>query len=74
MNKNAKDAEGKSKPNLIQAPTISLPNGGGAIKGIGEKFTANPVTGTGSMSVPISVSPGRGGFSPQLSLSYDSGA
>jgi len=41
---------------------------------MGEKFAANPVTGTGSMSVPIALSPGRGGFGPQLSLSYDSGA
>jgi len=55
-------------------PSISLPKGGGAIRGIGEKFAANPVTGTGSLSVPIYTSPGRGGFSPQLSLSYDSGA
>jgi hypothetical protein len=45
-----------------------------AIRGIGEKFAANPVTGTGSMSVPIATSPGRSGFGPQLSLSYDSGA
>src|SRR5262245_22674617 len=58
----------------IPAPTISLPKGGGAIKGIGEKFAANPVTGTGSMSIPIATSPGRAGFGPQLSLSYDSGA
>ncbi|AOY57284.1 insecticidal toxin complex protein, TcdB family [Desulfococcus multivorans] len=55
-------------------PTISLPKGGGAIRGMGEKFAANPVTGTGSMSVPIAASPGRSGFGPQLSLSYDSGA
>src|SRR6266568_1597434 len=55
-------------------PAISLPKGGGAIRGIGEKFAANPVTGTGSMSVPIATSPGRSGFGPQLSLSYDSGA
>src|SRR4030095_7990699 len=55
-------------------PTISLPKGGGAIRGIGEKFGANPVTGTGSMTVPIATSPGRAGFGPQLSLSYDSGA
>ena len=39
------------------APTLSLPKGGGAIRGIGEKFAANPVTGTGSMSVPIATSP-----------------
>src|SRR5213080_483205 len=55
-------------------PTMSLPKGGGAIRGIGEKFAANPVTGTGSMSVPIATSPGRSGFGPQLALSYDSGA
>jgi RHS repeat-associated protein len=58
----------------VQAPTIALPKGGGAIRGIGEKFAANPVTGTGSLSVPIAVSPGRSGFGPQLALSYDSGA
>jgi hypothetical protein len=41
---------------------------------MGDKFAANPVTGTGSISVPIATSPGRSGFGPQLSLSYDSGA
>jgi hypothetical protein len=55
-------------------PAISLPKGGSAIRGMGEKFSANPVTGTGSLSVPIYTSPGRSGFGPQLSLSYDSGA
>src|SRR5262245_54862466 len=62
--------EGEQKPVV---PTISLPKGGGAIRGIGEKFAANPVNGTGSMSVPIATSPGRSGFGPPLSLSYDSG-
>ena len=60
--------------NAVAAPTISLPKGGGAIRGIGEKFAANPVKGTGSMSLPIATSPGRSGFGPQLALSYDSGA
>ena len=55
-------------------PAISLPKGGGAIRGIGEKFAANPVTGTGSMTVPIFTSPGRSGFGPQFSLTYDSGS
>src|SRR5262249_2417160 len=59
---------------LIAPPAVSLPKGGGAIRGMGEKFAANPVTGTGSMSVPIPTSPGRSSFGPQLSLSYDSGA
>ena len=58
----------------ISPPSINLPKGGGAIPGMGEKFAANPVTGTGSMTVPIATSPGRSGFGPQLSLSYDSGA
>src|SRR6266566_8522001 len=61
-----------SKPPSL--PAVSLPKGGGAIRGIGEKFAANPVTGTGSLSVPIATSPGRSGFGPQLSLSYDSGS
>src|SRR5437867_4238625 len=55
-------------------PTIALPKGGGAIKGIGEKFAANPVTGTGSLTIPLPLSPGRSGFTPALALSYDSGA
>jgi RHS repeat-associated protein len=58
----------------ISPPTIALPKGGGAIAGIGEKFTANPATGTGSLSVPLAVSPGRSGFGPELTLTYDSGA
>lgn len=57
----------------ITPPQISLPKGGGAVQGIGEKFTSNPVTGTGSLRVPIATSPGRSGFGPQLALSYDSG-
>lgn len=55
-------------------PTLSLPKGGGAIRGIGEKFSSNPVTGTGSLSVPITTSPGRAGFDLNLELTYNSGA
>src|SRR5438552_2740537 len=55
-------------------PTISLPKGGGAIRGMGEKFAVNAVSGTGTVSVPLASSPGRAGFGPQLALSYDSGA
>ena len=58
----------------MAAPSISLPKGGGAIRGIDEKFATNVSTGTASLSVPLPVSPGRSGFGPQLSLSYDSGA
>ena len=57
----------------VSAPTISLPEGGGAIHSMGERFAANPVTGTGSMSVLIATSFERSGFGPRPSLSYDSG-
>ncbi|KML60455.1 toxin [Burkholderia cepacia] len=68
------DEHAAAAPPGVSAPALTLPKGGGAIRGIGEKFAANPVTGTGSMTVPIATSPGRSGFGPQLSLSYDSGA
>jgi hypothetical protein len=72
--KPGKNGDGGPGNTSLSAPVISLPKGGGAIRGIGEKFAANPVTGTGSMAVPIATSPGRSGFGPQLSLTYDSGA
>src|SRR5438128_11052836 len=72
--KNGNGQRGSSEKSPFSTPAISLPKGGGAIHGIGEKFGANPVTGTGSLNVPIATSPGRSGFGPQLSLSYDSGA
>lgn len=69
------DKSQNNKPSKEKTPTpaIAVPKGGGAIRGIGEKFQANPVTGTASFSIPIYVSPGREGFDPDLTLSYDSG-
>jgi len=58
----------------VTPPAPSLPKGGGAIRGIGEKFSVAAATGAGSLQVPIAVSPGRGGFQPDLSLVYDSNA
>ena len=58
----------------VRAPAVSLPRGGGAIRGIGETFGTDPATGTGAMTVPIATPPGRGGFGPSLALAYDSGA
>jgi RHS repeat-associated protein len=63
-----------SENSQFAVPQIALPKGGGAIRGIGEKFSTNAVTGTGSLLVPLAVSPSRSGFSPQLSLMYDSGS
>jgi RHS repeat-associated protein len=52
---------------------VSLPKGGGALKGIGETFQPNLFSGTGNHTIPIAVSPGRNGFGPTLSLQYSSG-
>ena len=52
---------------------IALPKGGGAQKGLGEKFSPDLHTGTGNFTVPITLPPGRNGFQPQLSLVYSSG-
>jgi len=63
----ANQAEQTSSP-------ISLPKGGGAIKGIGETFQPNLFSGTGNFSIPIFTSPGRNGFGPKLALQYSSGS
>lgn len=57
----------------VAPPSIALPKWG-CDPSIGEKFTANPVTGTGPMTVALATSPGRSGMGPQLELNYDSGA
>jgi RHS repeat-associated protein len=65
--------ENPTESNAIEIPQISLPQGGGALKGIDEKFEVNAANGTASFSIPLPVSPGRNGFSPALTLSYNSG-
>jgi hypothetical protein len=67
-----KEAEGNGT--TVRAPSITLPRGSGTIRDMGDKFAANPVTDTSSMSVPIATSPGGSGFGSHLALSYDSGA
>ncbi len=54
-------------------PSINLPKGGGAIKGIDEKFMVNSISGTAAFSIPVPFSSGRNGYSPSLGLSYNSG-
>jgi len=54
-------------------PVIRLPKGGGALHGIGEKFTPDIFTGTGNFTVPIALPAGRNGFQPRLNLAYSTG-
>ena len=64
---------GKTKSNSIEIPAISLPTGGGAIKGIDEKFTVNAVNGTAGLTLPLPFSKARG-VTPALNISYNSGS
>jgi RHS repeat-associated protein len=55
-------------------PAITLPTGGGAIRGMGEKFSVSPSSGNATMSIPIPITPSRtGAMTPSLSLDYNSG-
>ena len=68
-----RSAEREGKSFSIEVPSISLPQGGGAIKSIEEKFKINAVNGTSSFSIPLPVSPARS-FAPTVSLNYNSGS
>ncbi len=70
-----KSNESKESPFFRSAaPSISLPKGGGALKGIDEKFSVNAVNGTAGLEIALPLTPGRGGFTPGLSISYNSGS
>ena len=53
-------------------PPLELPKASGSLRGLGEKFQAGGPTGTGSLSIPLAISPCRGGAEPKLALKYDS--
>ncbi len=57
----------------IEPTHISLPKGPGSIEGLGRNFAPSLASGTSSYGVDIVVPPSAGGFSPRLSLDYDSG-
>ncbi|HWB77212.1 MAG TPA: SpvB/TcaC N-terminal domain-containing protein [Nannocystaceae bacterium] len=63
----------ENRPALDWVPKVELPEGGGAVRGIGESFEANAFTGSGAFSVPLPLSPARG-LQPQAVLTYASGS
>lgn len=81
MTHNAKDSgkdflksdKSKSGSIAIDIPSVALPNGGGAIKGIDEKFSVNAINGTASFSIPLPFSESRV-KPPSLSLVHNSGS
>ena len=42
----------------VTPPQLDLPKGGSTMRAVVEKFAAIPVTGTGTLSVPIFAGPG----------------
>src|SRR5262249_15874946 len=72
---NPRDAFAEGLPRVVfgrRRPDGTWPNSGGAMGGLGEKFWAPPAPGPASLSVPLPLTPAR--MTPQLQLSYDSGA
>jgi RHS repeat-associated protein len=66
----AQSINGKSG---VAPQVISLPTGPGSLEGIGEAFEPDLSTGTARYSVNLTPPPGRAGFAPPLTLSYDGG-
>ena len=60
-------------PFVVDAPAVSLPVGGGAIRGIDEQFEVNAVTGTLSLAIALPLTAGRHDARPPVRLAYDSG-
>lgn len=57
----------------ISEQFLSRPKGGGAVKGIGEKFSPDPFTGVRNFNVSLDMPLSRNGFQPRLSLVYSAG-
>jgi RHS repeat-associated protein len=58
----------------VTPQSVALPAAEGSIKGMGESFSPNLSSGTGTFSVPIALPPGRHGVQPSLALSYATSA
>ncbi len=58
----------------VTPQSLALPDGSGTIQGMGESFSPNLNTGSGTFSVPIALPPGRRGLQPQVGLSYSTGS
>ncbi|KAF5617829.1 insecticidal toxin complex [Fusarium tjaetaba] len=65
---------GQRVPAVISSPGLQKGIAGGSHRPIDQTFKMNPVNGTMSLTIPIPVTEGRGGFGPKLELSYNSGS
>ena len=60
--------------NGVSPQAIALPSGPGSIQGLGESYQPQLNSGSGSYDVPLTLPKGSGGFTPELSFTYNSGA
>jgi RHS repeat-associated protein len=70
---NARDNSEDLRSPAFEFPTLNLPKGGGAIRGIEENLQVNSVMGTASVGIPIPFSRSRGDFVPGVGFGYNSG-
>ena len=61
-------------PSGVAPEVLSLPKGGGAVRSIGDTFSPDLYSGSGSYQVPLWFPKGPGGFQPGMSLIYTSGS
>ena len=64
---------GESKSG-VSPNVISLPSGPGSIEGLGDSFEPQLNSGAARYQVALEVPPGRGGFTPEIVLQYNSGS
>ena len=57
----------------ISAPTLALPEGGGAVRGLGESFDSQTFDGTANLTIQLPIPTARD-LNPVLNLSYSSGS
>ena len=58
----------------VSPNVISLPSGPGTIEGLGDSFEPQLNSGAARYQVTVEVPPGRGGFTPEIVLRYNSGS
>lgn len=67
-------AEAGESKSGVSPNVISLPSGPGSIEGLGDSFEPQLNSGAARYQVAVDVPPGRGGFTPEIGLQYNSGS
>ena len=57
-------------PGAVSASKLKLPDGPGSVRGLADAASLNVFSAQVSYSVPIQLPRGRGGFGPELAISY----